>query len=112
MQNMSQKRERLEKRLRSQLEAEIREIRGGKGAGQEEEGPGTEDCQLKSRIATLEADVAKVGYSKCLSLLCICSPRKGHLLMFTCYSSAQWEHKCLELAAERQMALEAAVIPR
>ena len=63
MQNMSQKRERLEKRLRSQLSAEIRELRGEKGAGPEGEGAGTEDCQLQSRVVTLEADVAKVGYS-------------------------------------------------
>ena len=61
MQNMSQTREQLEKRLRSQLSAEIREIRGETGPGQDREGPGVEDSHLQSRIATLEADVAKVG---------------------------------------------------
>ena len=34
------------------------------------------------------------------------------ILIEFCFISFQWEHKCLELVAEKHMALEAAVIPR
>ena len=56
MQTMSQKRERLEKGVRRQLEADIQRLKGEKGE-EEEVQPRTE---LEGRIATLQADVAKV----------------------------------------------------
>lgn len=77
MQKSSQKRENLEKRLRQQLEAEVKRLKA-EGKGQR---TATEDLP-DVRVLSLESDVAL------------------------------WEHKCLELVAEKQMALEAAVIPR
>ncbi len=63
MQTMSQKREQLEKRVRSQLEAEIRQLKAGAGErvdGKETEGLIEEVTEQASKIATLEGDVAKV----------------------------------------------------
>lgn len=77
MQKSSQKRENLEKRLRQQLEAEVKRLKT-EAKGQR---AATEDLP-DVRVSALESDVAR------------------------------WEQKCLELVAEKQMALEAAIIPR
>ena len=79
MQTSSQKREHLEKRLRQQLEAEVKRLKAG-AMGQRTSGAAGD--QLDVRVCALESDVAR------------------------------WEQKCLELVAEKQMALEAAIIPR
>ena len=63
MQNMSEKRERLEKRLREQLEVQIQQLRGEKA--EEKEVGEREELQRivtdqQERITVLEVDVAKV----------------------------------------------------
>lgn len=68
MQGTSEKRERLEKRMRNQLERELKQLRGEKrGRGNEEgdSGEGVEEwkqrvVEQEGSISTLEADVAKV----------------------------------------------------
>ena len=68
MQGTSEKRERLEKRMRNQLERELQQLRGEKQGRGSEEGDGGEGVQearrrmmeQEGRITTLEADVAKV----------------------------------------------------
>ena len=70
MQSTSERREILEKRMRSQLEKELKQLRGerreGGGGKEEEEGEGVERwrqrvVEQEGKIAALEADVAKVG---------------------------------------------------
>ena len=69
MQTTSERREQLEKRMRSQLEKELKQLRGERregGGGEEEEGEGVEGwrqrvVEQEGKIAALEADVAKVG---------------------------------------------------
>ncbi len=65
MQNMSAKREKLEKHLRGQLLAEIRRLKGGSmeaGSNGRKETHG----ELLVKTATLEADLIKVGLTECL----------------------------------------------
>ena len=68
MQTTSERREQLEKRMRSQLEKELKQLRGERreGGSGEEEGEGVEGwrqrvVEQEGKIAALEADVAKVG---------------------------------------------------
>ena len=68
MQSTSERREKLEKRMRNQLEKELKQLRGERreGGGGEEEGEGVEGwrqrvVEQEGKIAALEADVAKVG---------------------------------------------------
>ena len=75
MQNASQKREKLEKQLREQLQSEISQLKGG-GAGAAGTGrtnskqreKQTTPSEIQQQILLLEADVAKVClcYSMCL----------------------------------------------
>lgn len=68
MQGTSEKRERLEKRMRNQLEKELKQLRGekrGRGNEESDSGEGVEEwrrrvVEQEGRISTLEADVAKV----------------------------------------------------
>lgn len=63
MQSMSQKREQLEKRLRTQLLLEISSLKGDSDKSRESESNSHRETrsELLVRIATLEADVNKVG---------------------------------------------------
>ena len=71
MQNASQKREKLEKQLREQLQSEIGRLKGGTGAdtgiggtgktNSKQEKPATLS-ELKQQILFLETEVAKVCY--------------------------------------------------
>ena len=63
MQNMSQKREQLEKRLRTQLLMEISRLKGVSGESESNSRRETRS-ELFVRVATLEADVNKVGINK------------------------------------------------
>lgn len=128
MQSMSAKREKLEKHLRGQLLAEIQRLKGG-SVGGGSNGIKKTPADLLVKVATLEADLIKVcmyivGIPTVFSLECniICSyiyqlmcnvmvpETRVHV---NCTSPPfQWEQRCLELVAEKQMALEAAVIPR
>ena len=80
MQNMSEKRGKLEKRLRHQLETEIRTLRGksAEDRGPPGDEPSQKAWEQEARIAALEADVAKVGARV---LLC----RSRHALHYTCF---------------------------
>ena len=63
MQNASQKRERLEKQLREQLQSEINQLKGGGGAGRTNSKVKETQAipaELQQQILMLETDVAKV----------------------------------------------------
>lgn len=64
MQNMSAKREKLEKHLRGQLLAEIRRLKGG--GSMEPNGRKQTNGELLVKTATLEADLIKVKWTRCL----------------------------------------------
>ncbi len=61
MQNMSQKRERLENSIRSQLEREIRRLNREEGKGEENDEESL--VQLKLQNTALRSDVVKVIFS-------------------------------------------------
>lgn len=61
MHNMSQKREKLEKKLRFQLESEICQLKGKDGEGKEKEDIADGLAEMKLQNATLESDVVKVS---------------------------------------------------
>lgn len=64
MHNMSQKREKLEKTLRFQLENEIHRLKKKEGGEEDAEGNITDKvADMKLQNAALEADVVKVGMS-------------------------------------------------
>lgn len=60
MHNMSQKREKLEKKLRFQLEREIRRLKGD-GGEEKEENVTDKLTELRLKNPALEADIVKVG---------------------------------------------------
>ena len=61
LQLMSVKREELERRVRTQLQDEIRDLRGREGAGGKEEGEGEDGgTTWETEVAVLQADLAKV----------------------------------------------------
>ena len=63
LQLVSLKREELERRVRTQLQDEIRELRGREG-GAKEEGKGEEEggaTNWETEVAVLQADLAKVS---------------------------------------------------
>ena len=62
MQSTSERREKLEKRMRSQLEKELKQLRGEKreGGGGEEEGEGVE--RWRQRVVEQEGKIAALGY--------------------------------------------------
>lgn len=67
MQNMSQKREHLEKRLRAQLTSEISRLKGESDKAEESGSNSHRETrsELLVRVAALEADVSKVRTSDC-----------------------------------------------
>ena len=113
MQNMSDKRGRLEKRLRQELKAEIQTLREGGREEEEDAGSGEQvGDELKQKlreqqmeIAALEADVAKVSDTNFIFYSCC-------ILFYFDVPCLQWEQKCLELVADKEMALDTAIIPR
>lgn len=60
MQSMSQKREKLEQHLREQLLTEIQRLKGGSGGGGSN-GRNESYSELLVKVASLEADLIKVG---------------------------------------------------
>lgn len=61
MHNMSQKRENLEKKLRFQLEGEIRRLKKKDGEEQAKENIADKLADMKLQNAALESDVVKVS---------------------------------------------------
>ena len=65
MHNMSQKREKLEKQLRFQLESEMRRLKEGEGEEHaKEENMEDKMAEMKLQNAALESDVVKVSSSQ------------------------------------------------
>ena len=79
MQNASHKREKLEKKLREQLQSEIAKLKGG--AGRKNSLGYNKDnlTDLQQKVAQLEADVAKV----CRTIHKTCSPQYAQGMLTT-----------------------------
>lgn len=105
LQLISLKREELERQVRTQLQEEIRELRGREGG--KEEGRGEEEgaaTNWETEVTLLQADLAKVD---------IHPPKKKIYFFDLCFFRwVQWEQKCTELAVEKELAVEVALVQK
>ena len=103
LQLISLKREELERQVRTQLQEEIRELRGREGG--KEEGRGEEEgaaTNWETEVTLLQADLAKVDIHLPQYFFLIC----------VFFQWIQWEQKCTELAAEKELAVEVALVQK